>query len=753
MINVSLYSNIKQSSGGEERSLSELMEEIRGGSWKEKVSQLREIARNGATKEEQEKIKSNLPYFTASGTFSKRVTDGLIKHTGKIAIDLDGLEDLEKTKAELKDDKYTEYLFTTCRGGGLCIIVNIDPARHLDSFLFLEKYYKRCYKLDIDKSCKDVTRARFVSYDEDLFHNPEYEVVYLDEDYTGANYTTIENDDEKYDWILPIHEKKETYSEGNRHNYLVKLAYFMNKVGISSDFAMMKLQSFQGDGKTGDELKRIHKAAYQDNDAHAKHGTFVINKKSQDMPAEIQGNTKKIYAYAHKVNEAGRVWTDADVTEQCTKHLVPEHLCRNIFQYVFEKFKHRHGLDEMSEIAQVEIFITDRWDIIENVVTNTTEFKRKGDGTYKSLRADDVFRELQHAGYNYSFDKIKSLLKSDYVERYNPFVEYFESLPEYGEDEIDYIDLLASHVKTENDEQWRIQFKKALVRSLACTIGGYENRIVPVLVETRQNTGKTNFIRFLAPDALKPYYTETMLDASKDSDIQLSENFIWNLEELSSLSAVDINKLKAIISKSKVKQRRAYATQYEQHPRRCNFWASTNKSGFLVDETNTRWLCFNVVSISHDYHNRETGVKNVNIDNVWAQAWHLYNTGFNYTLSVEEGNLRDKENRNHEITTPEKELILKHYQPSKPGTGDFFTNTDILLKLQDIADNKIKLNTHALARALSQLEYDSVVRKIGGRSVRGYWLQMRSTLSATGSVYDAQPGEETPEKEKKKKPF
>ena len=53
---------------------------------------------------------------------------------------------------------------------GLCLIIKTqDRTTHLEHFLWAENYYFELLGVQIDKSCKDVPRLRFVSYDPDLF--------------------------------------------------------------------------------------------------------------------------------------------------------------------------------------------------------------------------------------------------------------------------------------------------------------------------------------------------------------------------------------------------------------------------------------------------------------------------------------------------------------------------------------------------------------------------------------------------------
>lgn len=756
-----MYPHIRESKNGADVDMHDVMIAIQEGKWKDRIVSYRQKKYSGADKEECERIKSGFPYFTASGTFSIRKTEGLINHSGKLAIDFDFSENSEKlspeeinnTKKELSGDKYSEYVFLSCSGNGLCVVVNVDPEKHLDSFLYLEKYYKQCYNLIVDKSCKDVTRPRYISYDPELFYNPNYEKLYLEKELQYDLSQTVDSDEEKYEWAKNVHDKKNSFTEGNRHHYLVVLAYWLNKCGVTKDYAMDQfLSSFIGNGKTENEITRIVNDCYKNTEDH---GQFKINKKIQDLPPEYSNQIREIFKYAHDLNNAGTKYTNLDIEGQCSKHLLSKSIVENIFKTVAEKNKDAFGIDTKPDIYKIEYFIGKRYVIAKNEITGRVEYKHidKPEADWEVLNMHTIYRDIQHAGFKFTFEKLRSLLQSDYVPVRNPIREYFESLPEWDEnEEPDYITELASFIKTDNDPFWHMQFKKALVRCIACTLDYKENRIIIVLVQPDQNTGKTSYIRFLVPPELAAYYTETAMDGSKDSDIQLSENMFWNMEELAALHNNEINKLKATISKSIVKQRNPYAPHAESNPRRVNFWASTNKSEFLTDDQNTRWLCFNVTAICHDYNNKVTGVKKVNIKNVWAQAYTLYKRGMNdttiqtpegpkiipgfyYQLTKEECEIRDTANKNYELVSMEKDLIQANFINPGPGKGSFLSYTEIMVCLQDAVDNKLKLNINAVAKAMRQLGYHNASKKSEGYTKKGFWcIKIGNILKQNNSV-------------------
>ncbi len=132
----------------------------------------------------QDKAKSRVfkaqsfDYVTFSGTFSKRTDNDLIKHSGLITIDFDHVQDLEQLKQKLLKDEYfdTELLFISPSGDGLKWVISIDLTRgsHLLFFNAIAAYIKTNYNLEVDKSGKDISRACFLPYDNNIYINPKY---------------------------------------------------------------------------------------------------------------------------------------------------------------------------------------------------------------------------------------------------------------------------------------------------------------------------------------------------------------------------------------------------------------------------------------------------------------------------------------------------------------------------------------------------------------------------------------------------
>jgi predicted P-loop ATPase len=311
------------------------------------------------------------------------------------------------------------------------------------------------------------------------------------------------------------------------------------------------------------------------------------------------------------------------------------------------------------------------------------------------------------------------LLKSDFIEVYNPFTEYFNNLPQW-DSKTDYISFLASFVKTSDRQRFDSHFKKWLVRVVACAlVDGIFNKQAFILVHDKQNSGKSTFCRFLCPPVLQNYIAEN-LSIDKDSRILLCRNILINLDELSTLSKVEINSLKSLFSKDKINERLPYDRRNFILPRRCSFIGSTNQVEFLNDETGSvRWLCFVIDEIDWSYSQK------VNIDMVYAQAYHLFKNGFQYDITATEVKENDDYNRQFLINTPEKELVTKFIEPAtKENHKYFWTSTDVLLYITNITESKVKLSSVNIGKALKLCGFERI--KHNPEKIYGYYVNTKN---------------------------
>lgn len=134
-----------------------------------------EALRGEIDKEEYDLIKkTEIPCVTLSGQFNYRNSDGLIRHSGLIQIDIDKVGNYDILFHQLLQDDYMYMCFKSPGGRGIKGIIKINPyvETHLSQFYALEKYFSEKFGIPIDSQCKDVTRCLLLSFDPDIYCNP-----------------------------------------------------------------------------------------------------------------------------------------------------------------------------------------------------------------------------------------------------------------------------------------------------------------------------------------------------------------------------------------------------------------------------------------------------------------------------------------------------------------------------------------------------------------------------------------------------
>ncbi len=363
-----------------------------------------------------------------------------------------------------------------------------------------------------------------------------------------------------------------------------------------------------------------------------------------------------------------------------------------------------------------EKYLNQRYDFRYNTVSLEFETRLKNEKTYKPLNENTLFIELQKSDIKIGLNNLVALLKSEFIEPYDPFKHYFDNLPEW--DGKDHITNLASYVKAANQKQFDLHFKKWLVRVIATVlIESYFNKQAFILVQEKQNSGKSTFCRFLCPPELSNYIAED-ITTDKDSRILMVKNMFINLDELATLSKKDVNQLKSLFSKDKINERLPYDRKNSILSRRCSFLGSTNQMNFLTDETGSvRWLCFEIENIDWDYKKR------IDINKVYSQAYHLYKSGkFNYDMTAEEIQDNEIRNKSFEISTLEKDLIEKHFKPTDKREDRYFhTAGAVMIKLKEYTGVSININHVNIGKALTMLGFHK--GRSGKFNRSGYYLE------------------------------
>jgi hypothetical protein len=159
---ISLFKLHTDTQSTENIGIQDYIDNIKNGTWQDSVLNVR------AGKLEKNKLAA----LTISGVFKERKAAQIIEHSGFICIDVDAKDQICKIDIEaIKQDPYVYAVHLSVGGFGYAVLIKIDPEKHLEAFLALENYFFVNYSIVVDKSCKDTSRLRYVSYDPDIYVN------------------------------------------------------------------------------------------------------------------------------------------------------------------------------------------------------------------------------------------------------------------------------------------------------------------------------------------------------------------------------------------------------------------------------------------------------------------------------------------------------------------------------------------------------------------------------------------------------
>ncbi|KVV13406.1 VapE domain-containing protein [Flavobacterium sp. TAB 87] len=377
-----------------------------------------------------------------------------------------------------------------------------------------------------------------------------------------------------------------------------------------------------------------------------------------------------------------------------------------------DKQKKNNGF--VSNIFDItEKYLSERYEFRYNEIALEVECKPKNSKQFKPVNENSLYIELQKKGIRISITNLLAILRSEFVENFNPIKNYFMNLPQW--DKHPHIQNLANYVTTSDNKQFEYHFLKWCVRCVKCVFeDDYFNKQALIFSHKGQSSGKSTLCRFMCPPELANYIAEDISN-DKDARILLAKNFLVNLDELAVLSKKDINQLKSYFSKTIINERLPYDRKNSILPRVCSFIGSTNMATFLNDETGSvRWLCFELTKPINFAYKKE-----IDINKVWEQAYALSKTDFDCELSFKD--VQDNEKRNSKYTTlsAEHEIISKYFKiPIEEMDVQFMTSSDVLhylsIKYQ-------RLNHVNIGKAMTGLGFERI--KDRERQVYGYMVK------------------------------
>lgn len=593
--------------------------------------------------------------------------------TGLTMVDFDHLpkEQMGEVLSRVCSDPHTLLAYTTISGEGVRVVCRYElegevadgdlSPLYIQVFRGVNEYYHKLTKCAFDSVCKNVTRLSGLAHDEQVYFQPEAESFSFDLSQLKKSGSLRTGRVERV--VARIREKLDrqgvVYAPHHHNEYIMRMGYLMNEFGLPLEKALAwadgRFPDYEGD------VAAIFRSCYADTEAHGRRA------------AELRPPRK------------------------------------------------RRETDVRSRLAtpdQIEGFLSTQAEFRKNVVTGKEEMRYPNAREFVELTdrlVNSLWSRMTKEGHTVRLCDVHSVLESEFVPEFNPFVQYFHSLPEW-DGTTDYIGQLAATVHVEGDAAlFDNCFRKWLVATVvSLMVKEVTNHEILVLVG-RQGCYKTTWLARLLPPELRRYFCVRSNNGrlSKDDNLALSEFALICLEEIDELRQSELNQLKALVTLPAVNERRAYAHYKENRPHIASFCGTTNHPEFLNDPTGSRrWLPFTVKHIDDPYTHP------VEYAGVYAQALSLWKTGFRYWFDEKEIAQVNARNERFETASLETDLVLASFRVPMPDEECLFlTVGEILQHISGGIKNPLSAVKVGLALRKAGFEHLRVSGKRGYRVV------------------------------------
>lgn len=171
---VSLFKRITDVKNPIDYNLDDILEIIKTGTEFDLKKKVQDV-RNAKDKDEKDEKKKRIPAATVNGTFESKNKNCLKVYSSYTALDFDHIpeDEMQDFIDNLKKSPHVYAGFRTSSGEGYKAIIlhdNLEPLYHDDLYELLLEYYNCEVK---DTSTRDLARGNYLSYDPDLWINPD----------------------------------------------------------------------------------------------------------------------------------------------------------------------------------------------------------------------------------------------------------------------------------------------------------------------------------------------------------------------------------------------------------------------------------------------------------------------------------------------------------------------------------------------------------------------------------------------------
>ncbi|MFZ6028071.1 MAG: VapE domain-containing protein [Chloroflexota bacterium] len=286
-------------------------------------------------------------------------------------------------------------------------------------------------------------------------------------------------------------------------------------------------------------------------------------------------------------------------------------------------------------------------------------------------------------------------LANAWQNRYHPMRDYFASLTYQGNDAIGE---LAGYIQ-DAQNMFPVFLRRWLVGSVARVMSRAQNRML--VLDGRQGLGKDYLAGWLCSPMPEYFHEGAINPEDKDCRLRLMYTWIWTVSEVGATTRKnDREALKAFLTMETVRDRKPFGKFDIQGPAITSFIGTiNNEGGFLSDPTgNRRFMVCKLLGI-------DWGYTQIDVDQVWAQAYDLYLTGEPWNLQASEAQAANEINESYQVDDLIEASILKYFRIDPNQRNWWLSTVDIAehLESKGVKFGSPLSTGHAIGKAMTSI--------------------------------------------------
>lgn len=345
-------------------------------------------------------------------------------------------------------------------------------------------------------------------------------------------------------------------------------------------------------------------------------------------------------------------------------------------------------LPEQLFVMQMDEFMKRRYEFRFNQLTSQVECRQRNSFDFYFRPVDrrlmaSITMNAQYEGLKLWDKDVVRYLNSDRVPLYQPVEEFLYGLPHW--DGKDHIGDLAKRVPCDNPH-WAQLFRRWFLSMVAhwCGMGkSHANSTSPILVGP-QAYRKSTFCRLILPPCLQAYYTDSIdFSRKRDAELYLNRFLLINMDEFDQIGITQQPFLKHILQKPVVNTRRPNASAVEELRRYASFIGTSNHKDLLTDTSGSRrYLGVEVTGVIDV-------VRPVDYEQLYAQAMAALYHNERYWFDEKEEAIMMEANQEFEQSPVIEQLFLVYYRVAEDDEeGEWMLAADILQRIQKASKMK-----------------------------------------------------------------